>query len=61
MERTRSERMSSLQKGKGLLERPAGVPERRSHGTEGLCLLASPLSSLPFPPALGEEVEISLN
>lgn len=53
--------MSSLQKGKGLLERPAGVPERRSHGTEGLCLLASPLSSLPFPPALGEEVEISLN
>lgn len=53
--------MSSLQKGKGLLERPAGVPERSSHGTEALCLLASPLSSLPFPPALGEEVEISLN
>jgi len=53
--------MSSLQKGKGLLERTAGVRERRSHGTEGLCLLASPLSSLPFPASLGDEVEISLN
>lgn len=45
--------MSSLQKGKGLLERPAGVPERRSYGIESLCLLASPLSSLPFPPPGG--------